>query len=197
MARDMINDHPAVVVRFPIVVLSRIPLPTLAGLKPDVMRLLPLSLQMRIPISPTWSTTAGIDTYGRWADIGIGKQTIRLRYIPTGTITANTGEAITVSAPFWIAETECTQAMWVEMMGGFFSNGNPSVHKGDDLPVHNISRKDCDGFLKAVNERLRQDGHAANVRLPTFPRRCPRLSPNWSPPIRPRLSPMRRPRPSI
>jgi formylglycine-generating enzyme required for sulfatase activity len=70
-------------------------------------------------------------------------------------------------APVWLAETECTQALWSELLRGFFSDGNPSKHRGPDLPVHRVSRRDCERFIAACNARLAKDGPAVQVRLPT------------------------------
>ncbi len=50
-------------------------------------------------------------------------------------------------ATFHLGMTEVTQAQWVAVMGS-----NPSYHKGDDLPVENVSWEDCQEFIKKVNQ---------------------------------------------
>lgn len=168
MAREIIVDKPEMVVRFPKTVLSRLPITTLSNLSPALMRELPLSIEMKIPLTPPWSSSAGVDAYGRWSMLTVGQHTIRFRYIPEGQLALVNGKSITVKEPFWIAEAEINQALWVNIMGGFFSDGNPSAHRGDDLPIHNISRQVCDKFLKAVNDQLQKDNQAARLRLPTI-----------------------------
>lgn len=48
---------------------------------------------------------------------------------------------------FYIGQTEVTQELWQAIMGA-----NPSYHKGDNLPVHNISWNDCQRFIRKLNE---------------------------------------------
>ena len=47
----------------------------------------------------------------------------------------------------WLSETELTQGQWEAVMGN-----NPSLHKGVNLPVENISRDECDIFLEKLNQ---------------------------------------------
>ena len=49
---------------------------------------------------------------------------------------------------FSIGKTEVTQALWEEIMGS-----NPSVHRGPNLPVENVTWKDCQEFIQKLNER--------------------------------------------
>jgi formylglycine-generating enzyme required for sulfatase activity len=123
---------------------------------------------MKIALTPKWSSSAGVDAYGRWAVVPIGKHHIRLRYLPAGSVMSSSGTPILVTVPFWLAETEIPQLMWSEFMRGFFSSGNPSLHRGDNLPVHNMSREDCDRFIAICNERLKLENRHAMVRLPTL-----------------------------
>ena len=58
---------------------------------------------------------------------------------------------------FSIGKTEVTQALWEEIMGS-----NPSVHQGPNLPVENVTWKDCQEFIQKLNERC-----GTNFRLPT------------------------------
>lgn len=57
---------------------------------------------------------------------------------------------VTVTRPFWLAETECTQAQWRAVM-----DGNPSFHRGDMRPVEQVSWDDCEAFLATLNTRAR------------------------------------------
>jgi len=49
---------------------------------------------------------------------------------------------------YWIGESEVTQAQWMAVMGY-----NPSINKGDDLPVDNVSWLDAQEFVKKLNEK--------------------------------------------
>ncbi len=51
-------------------------------------------------------------------------------------------------SPFYMAETEVTQALWREVMGS-----NPSHFVGDSLPVENVSWNDCMAFVDSLCKR--------------------------------------------
>jgi hypothetical protein len=67
---------------------------------------------------------------------------------------------ITLSRPFHLGITEVTQAQWKAVMGE-----NPSVGKGDDLPVTNVSWNDIQAFLQKLNDS--PAGKSFRFRLPT------------------------------
>ncbi len=50
---------------------------------------------------------------------------------------------------YWMGKAEVTQAQWMSVM-----DGNPSVIKGDDLPVHNLSWLDVYIFTLKLNSRI-------------------------------------------
>jgi len=54
---------------------------------------------------------------------------------------------VKLSKGFWMAQTECTQAQWVAVMGS-----NPSEFKGDDLPVEKVSWDDVQKFITKLND---------------------------------------------
>ncbi len=60
-------------------------------------------------------------------------------------------------ANYMIGETEVTQALWEAVMGS-----NPSLFKGEDLPVEQVSWNDCKEFLKKLNRLT-----GKTFRLPT------------------------------
>ena len=64
---------------------------------------------------------------------------------------------VTFAKPFWIGECEVSQAQWRVVMGA-----EPSVARGDDLPVERVSHDDCREFLRRLAMR---DGRA--YRLPS------------------------------
>lgn len=60
--------------------------------------------------------------------------------------------------PFYLALTELTQREWLVI-----ERENPSSHRGDDLPVHNVSWKDAQQWIARLNTRVPDGG----FRLPT------------------------------
>ena len=58
---------------------------------------------------------------------------------------------------YYIGKYEVTQALWKAVMGS-----NPSMFKGDSLPVENVSWKDCQNFVSKLNSMTRR-----KFRLPT------------------------------
>jgi len=58
---------------------------------------------------------------------------------------------------FHIGKYEVTQAQWIEIM-----HNNPSVFKGDNLPVENVSWEDVQDFIRRLNAKT-----GKNYRLPT------------------------------
>ncbi len=50
--------------------------------------------------------------------------------------------------PFWMGKYPITQAQWQAIMGN-----NPSYHKGENLPVENISWDDAKEFFKRLSEK--------------------------------------------
>lgn len=83
------------------------------------------------------------------------------RYCPAGSFTMGsprtessrqkdeTQHQVTLSKGFWIMETEVTQKQWQAVMGN-----NPSNFKDIDLPVENVSWKDCQEFCRRTKFQL-------------------------------------------
>ena len=53
---------------------------------------------------------------------------------------------VTLTKDYYIGKYEVTQALWKAVMGN-----NPSMFKGDNLPVEQVSWKDCQKFLSKLN----------------------------------------------
>jgi Sulfatase-modifying factor enzyme 1 len=166
-AQQLLSEQPDFVIALPEAIIRRIPLSDLTKLAPEIRARIPLRVQMLMPLKPSWAQAAGVDKYGRWADVPLGASSVRLRYIPAGQLQINEQVTLTVTAPFWLAETELSQDKWVYYQRGLFSNGNPSKHLADDVPVHNTSREQCDGFIAAVQRDWQEKKIAARVRLPS------------------------------
>lgn len=60
-------------------------------------------------------------------------------------------------SPYYIGETEVTQALWEAMMGK-----NPSNFKGSNKPVEKVSWDDCQEFIRKLNQNT-----GLSFRLPT------------------------------
>jgi formylglycine-generating enzyme required for sulfatase activity len=55
---------------------------------------------------------------------------------------------VTLTQPFYLGKYEVTQEQWEKVMGG-----NPSVFKGTNLPVENVSWNDCQSFLAELQRK--------------------------------------------
>lgn len=71
---------------------------------------------------------------------------------------SETQHPVTLSQGFWMAKTEVTQAQWRSVMGD-----NPSAHKGDQLPVENVSWDECLEFCG----KIEKFSGGLSLRLPT------------------------------
>ncbi len=119
---------------------------------------------------PPWAAAHGDDALGRWTEIAVDGVKQRLRWCPPGRFTMGSpgDEAdrredevrvdVVISRGFWMADAEVGQPLWERVM-----DGNPSYHKGADLPVEMVSWQDCQQFLQHLGARL----NGTPVRLPT------------------------------
>ena len=64
---------------------------------------------------------------------------------------------VTLTKPYYIGETEVTQAVWQAVMGS-----NPSGYKGSNRPVENVTWNDCQTFISKLNAHT-----GMTFRLPT------------------------------
>ena len=64
---------------------------------------------------------------------------------------------VMITKNYYIGKTEVTQALWKAVMGK-----NPSKKKGNNRPVENVSRNDCQTFISKLNAATGKD-----FRLPT------------------------------
>jgi len=97
--------------------------------------------------------------------------TFKMRKIDGGTFTMGTPPTETgsgtnerpqhvvhITKPFWICETQVTQALWEAIMGN-----NPSKFKGNaNNPVERVSWNDCQSFIEKLNKLTGE-----TFRLPT------------------------------
>ena len=111
---------------------------------------------------PTWASDGGQEQgMPPWAVLAVGSARARLRFCPPGLFEmgsppdeigrddVETRHEVTLTRGFWIGETECTQAMWAEVMG-------PEHHSavtGDDYPVDSIDWHEANDFCTALTKR--------------------------------------------
>jgi hypothetical protein len=82
------------------------------------------------PVLPAWAVAAGHDRWGDWGDLRVAGATQRMRRIPAGTFTAGSPadesgrlederqRTVRFSHEVWMADTECTVALWAALSGG-------------------------------------------------------------------------------
>ena len=126
---------------------------------------------------PRWADAFGDDEFGLWADFVLKGERQRLRWIEPGSFVMGSpaeerqridnkdirewadrrespAHPVTISRGFWLADTPCTQALWLAVLGG----KNPShFAAGDDAPqrpVEQVSWDDAQRFLQALAQTL-------------------------------------------
>lgn len=126
-----------------------------------------------VAMMPTWAAGIGTDAGGTWARIVVDGQTQVMRLIPAGRFQmgAARGEKderpvhdVQISQPFWLADSEVTQGLWLAVVGNSSESkgllqavtGAPqSRFTGDaNRPVEQVSWEDCQGFFKRLNGRF-------------------------------------------
>jgi formylglycine-generating enzyme required for sulfatase activity len=124
---------------------------------------------------PTWAKRAGRDAFGLWAEIEYKGMAQRMRWIAPGRFWMGSPEdepergdnevlhQVELTEGYWLADTACTQDLWVAVMGE-----NPSTFKErekgkESRPVENVSWEDCQRFLQQLNAAI----PGLELRLPT------------------------------
>jgi formylglycine-generating enzyme len=119
------------------------------------------------PAGPAWACDVGRDDYGRWAEFELDDVVQRLRWVEAGEFligsTASEAErfknegpqhAVRITRSFWMADTACTQALWLAVMGG----KNPAFFPEDPQnPVEQVSHEDAERFLALLSDELGAD----------------------------------------
>ena len=126
---------------------------------------------MPYPFPSVHSIAYGQDVYGYWQALNLFGQKVRFRWIEPGDFLMGSPldergrydweqqHRVTLTHGYWLAETSCTQALWMAVTGE-----NPSRISGEELPVENVSWDDIDQvFLPPLREVLED----LQPRLPT------------------------------
>lgn len=106
-----------------------------------------------LPPPPVWATATGHDHHGPWADLHHQGANQRLRWLPPLTFTLGspneepgheadeTPVRVRLSRGLWVADRECTQAMWAAVMGT-----QPARRLHPELPVESISAPEAEAW---------------------------------------------------
>jgi serine/threonine-protein kinase len=98
------------------------------------------------------------DDYGRYADLSLLGLTQRFRWCPPGRFNMGSPDAesrrgrdedihqVTLTHGFWLADCECTQALWQAVMGY-----DPSAVQDLDHPVEQVSWQQTQEFVRRIN----------------------------------------------
>ena len=113
-----------------------------------------------MPLNPTH--VVGSDEYGLYAELNIKGVTQRFRYITPNTFMMGAPEdeagrykyedlhQVTLTRGYWLADTACTQELWLAVMGE-----NPSDFQNDlQNPVETVSWLDVQAFLRKLNQSI-------------------------------------------
>jgi formylglycine-generating enzyme required for sulfatase activity len=109
---------------------------------------------------PPWAKELARDGHGLYLDVDFAGVMQRFRWIEPGEFWMGSPEdeaerdsdegprhRVRLSEGFWLADTACTQALWLAVMGG----KNPSQFQEDVRnPVEQVSWDDVSGFLQRV-----------------------------------------------
>ncbi len=117
---------------------------------------------------PSWACDWGQDRYGYFVRIDVAGVTQTLRWIPPGWFLMGSPEderdrfddegprhPVLLTRGFWLADTACTQALWLAAVGG----ENPSRFSGDpERPVEQVSWEEVtERFLTMLQGHLDAD----------------------------------------
>jgi formylglycine-generating enzyme required for sulfatase activity len=119
-----------------------------------------------------WACACGQDDYGFWQAIELSGVQQIMRWIPAGEFLMGSpdNEAergnnenlhhVVLSEGFWLADTACTQQLWVAVMAD-----NPSDFSDNpENPVETVNWLNCQQFFTKVNNSLMND---LQLRFPT------------------------------
>ncbi len=146
-------------------------LPPGSSLPPDKSIIGSPPVGIEPPKKISWASSQGTDKFGHWLEIKIKGATQRLRWLPPGECVVGSPPSevgrvpdterqseVTFTNGCWLADTECTQALW-QALGGKISGQELSPQ----LPITMISIKEAIEFT----HKLRPSCGNAVVRLPS------------------------------
>ena len=124
--------------------------------------------------APEWASGWGQDQFGVFADFTVVAEngddvSQRMRWLPAGHFKIGSAvepkndneqpqHDVTLSRPFWIFDTPCTQSLWEAVM-----RSNPSRFVDPERPVERVAWEDAVGFTAKLNSMVA----GLSLRLPT------------------------------
>ncbi len=106
--------------------------------------------------APTAEAYSGWEAEKLYIDVKVYNETVRMIRVEPGTFmmgsvtTTSSDEMpvhqVTISKPYYISETEVTQAVWYAVTGN-----SPSDSSGNNRPVERVSWNDCQTFITKLN----------------------------------------------
>ena len=102
-----------------------------------------------IAVLADWNELSRLTKFRRESDeISVGDVTFKMVHVDGGSIEMHATYHVTLGR-YYIGETPVTQRLWKAVMGN-----NPSSFWSwrDELPVHNVSWKDCQKFIEKLNQ---------------------------------------------
>ena len=113
---------------------------------------------------PLWANAWGDDRFGLWAEFQVQDVVQRMRWIEPGEFLMGSPNSeperysdevpqhrVRLSEGFWLADSACTQALWLAVVGG----ANPSAFSDDlQCPVERVSWDEVQTFLGRLFEQL-------------------------------------------
>lgn len=107
--------------------------------------------------APTADAYSGWEAEKLYIDVKVYNETIRMIRVEPGTfmmgmVTSTESSSmpvhqVTLTKPYYISETEVTQAVWSAVMGS-----NPSKYTGSTRPVQYVTWNDCSNFIASLNK---------------------------------------------
>lgn len=124
--------------------------------------------------APAWAVRFGHDACGTWADLDCAGVSQRLRFIPAGSFTMGSAASerghnrdevlrqVTLTRPFWLADSECTHGLYRAVTGG----PPPATSLAASLPVTGVSWHEARTFCERLATLLPEIA-PGQVGLPT------------------------------
>lgn len=122
------------------------------------------TLHLTAPERPAWADEWGRDRFGLYAEFRIKDVVQRMRWIEPGEFLMGSPDSepgrhrdegpqhrVRLSQGFWLADSACTQSLWLAVMGG----KNPSRFQDDpECPVERVSWDEVQEFMQRLREHL-------------------------------------------
>ena len=119
----------------------------------------------------TWASEWGEDRFGLWMTLEFQQAKQTFRWMEPGTFLMGSPKSeaqrwddeiqheVTLTQGFWLADSACTQALWMAVMGDNPSRFTDDAHN----PVEQVSWNDVKPFIETLNAKL----PGLYARLPT------------------------------